>query len=219
MAELARQKELTGGQERDRLHRKTRNGAWISAVPHRLNSTEFSWEELRDNICLRYGLMPQDIPATCDGCGKRFSINHSLSCPKGGIVMARHNDSANEWGALGSRALVPSAITYKPKINSRTVKGERTGARERQEGGIVNGGADIVGEAQGGGGSGPTVNRAAVLARSLGQVAVPAESRADVSAHRFWKWGTTAVFDIRIANLDTVSYLHMTPEKSLYKGG
>ena len=42
LGELTRQKELTGGQERNRLHRAKRNGAWLSAVPHRLNSTELS---------------------------------------------------------------------------------------------------------------------------------------------------------------------------------
>ena len=50
-----------------------------------------------------------------------------------------------------------------------------------------------------------------------GQVLVPAESRADVSAHVFWKRGTTAMFDIRIVNLDAGSYLCITPEKYLAK--
>ena len=76
------------------------------------------------------------------------SIEHTLSCPK-------------EWGNLGARALAPSAITYEPKINSRTVQGERTGARLRQEGGTSNGGADTVGKSQGG--RGQTVNGAVRL--------------------------------------------------------
>ena len=84
-----------------------RNDAWLSAVPHRLNGTELSREEFRDNIRLRYGLMPQDIPATCDGCGKKFSIEHALSCPKGGLVLVRHDDAAKEWGSLGAQFLVP----------------------------------------------------------------------------------------------------------------
>ena len=110
--------------------------------------------------------MPQDIPATCDGCGKKFSIEHALSCPKGGLVISRHNDAAKEWGALGARALVPSAITYKPKINSSTVQGERTGARARQERVKADGVTDrLVGQP--------------------GQVVVPADSREDVSAHGF----------------------------------
>ena len=116
----------------------------------------------------------------------------------GGLVFARHDDAAKEWSALGSRALVPSAITYKPKINSRTVQGERTGAGARQERGEADDGTDII-------------------VGQPGQVLVPAESRADVSAHGFWKRGTTAMVDIRIVNLDAGSYLRMTPEKALAK--
>ena len=124
--------------------------------------------------------MPQDIPATCDGCGKKFSIEHALSCPKGGLVLARHDAAAKEWGALGSRALVPSTITYEHKINSRTVQRDSTGAGTRQEGGEADDGTDTVGR---------TVNGSARLVGKPGQVVVPAELRADVSAHGFWKRG------------------------------
>ena len=84
---------------------------------------------------------------TFDGCGKRFSIEHSLSFSKGGLVMAWHDDDVKEWGALRSRALVPSAITYELKINSRTVQEERTGAGARQDSRTADGGADTVREA------------------------------------------------------------------------
>ena len=134
MSELYHQQEEACRQEKNCLHRATRNGAWLSDVTHLLNGTEFSWKEFQDNLCLRYGLMPQDIHATCNGCGKKFLIEHALSCPKGGLVIARHDVDAKEWGALGSRALVPSAISYEPKINSRTVQGERTGDGAWQEG-------------------------------------------------------------------------------------
>ena len=78
LRDMARRKELAGGQERNRRHRATRNGAWISAVPHHLNGTELPWEEFQDNICLRYEQMPQDIPVTCNGCGKKFLIGYAL---------------------------------------------------------------------------------------------------------------------------------------------
>ena len=121
LAKIFKRQEQAGGQEKNRLHRAMRNGAWLSNVPHGLNGTELSLEEFRDILRLRYGLMSQDIPATCDGCGNNFLIEHALSCPKGGLFLARHADAAKEWGALGARSLVPSAITYEPKINSRTV--------------------------------------------------------------------------------------------------
>ena len=88
------------------------------------------------------------------------------------------------------------------------MQGERTGAGAHQEGGEADGGTETVGR---------TVNGAARLAGKPGQVVVPAESRTDVSAHGFWKRGNTATFDIRIVNLDTGSYLRMTPEKALAK--
>ena len=160
-------------------------------------------------------MMPQDIPATCNGCDKKFSIEHALPYPKGGLFLARNNDAANEWGDLGDRSLVPSDITYEPKINSRTVQGERTGAGVRHNGGASDGGADTEGEAQGG--RERTVNAAARLSRSTGKVEVTAESRSDISAHCFWKRGTTTMFNIRIVNLDAGSYLCMTTEKDLSK--
>ena len=77
-------------------------------------------------------------------------IEHDLSCPKGGLVLARYDDAAKEWVALGAWDPVPSAITCKPKINSRAVQGERTGAGAWQEGREVYGGTETVGESQGG---------------------------------------------------------------------
>ena len=87
---------------------------------------ELSLEELRGNICLRCGKVTQDIPTTNNGCGNKFMIENAISCPKGGLVMAPHDEVAEEWVALGDRSLIPSAIFYKPKINSRTVQGGRT---------------------------------------------------------------------------------------------
>ena len=48
-------------------------GYGLALYPTALTA-ELSQEEFQDNIRLIYGLMPQDISATCDGCGKRFLI-------------------------------------------------------------------------------------------------------------------------------------------------
>ena len=94
--------------------------------------------------------MPQDIPATCDGCGKKLSIERALSCQKGCLVLARHDKAEKEWIALGVQALFPNAINYEAKINITTVQRKRTRAGVRQEGGEADGSRETVGEAQGG---------------------------------------------------------------------
>ena len=45
LAELARRKEISGGQESNHLHRSTSNGAWLSDVPHRFDGSELSPED------------------------------------------------------------------------------------------------------------------------------------------------------------------------------
>ena len=62
MVDLDRKNELEGRQERKCLYRSTKNGEWLSAIPHHLNGTEMFREELRDKLCIRYVLMAQDIP-------------------------------------------------------------------------------------------------------------------------------------------------------------
>ena len=44
---------------------------------------------------------------------------------------------------------------------------------------------------------------------------MPDESWADVSVYGFYKWGTTALFDMHIFNLDAGSYLRQTSTKAL----
>ena len=68
--------------------------ACLKAIPHRLNGIGLSREKFQYNLLLQYGIVPLNLPADCDGCGKNFSVPHSLSCPKGGLVMAQHNDAA-----------------------------------------------------------------------------------------------------------------------------
>ena len=45
----------------------------------------------QDALALRYGWLPLRTPAHC-ACGSSFSIDHALSCPKGGLHSIRHNE-------------------------------------------------------------------------------------------------------------------------------
>ena len=67
-------------------------GAWLTLTPSRFDGTQLTAEEFRDNVALRYGLRPKDLPDCCDGCGEHLSIEHGLSCKKGGLVCIRHDN-------------------------------------------------------------------------------------------------------------------------------
>ena len=44
-----------------------------------------------DSLALRYGWSLSNTPLTC-ACGTSFSVNHALSCSKGGFPLIRHNE-------------------------------------------------------------------------------------------------------------------------------
>ncbi|KAL3806424.1 hypothetical protein ACHAXA_007766, partial [Cyclostephanos tholiformis] len=91
-------------------------GAWLSVFPNRLNGTDLSADEWRDNVRLRYNHSPLDMPAACDGCGAKMTVEHALSCKVGGLVHIRHDDVADEWRHLCGTALSPSRVEREPPI-------------------------------------------------------------------------------------------------------
>ena len=45
----------------------------------------------RDALALRYGWQPLNLPSNCV-CGSTFTVDHALSCAKGGFPTLRHNE-------------------------------------------------------------------------------------------------------------------------------
>ena len=68
--------------------------SWLTALPLTEHSFSLHKGAFRDALALRYGWFPLQTPAHCD-CGANFSIDHSLSCPKGGFPSIRHNEIRN----------------------------------------------------------------------------------------------------------------------------
>jgi hypothetical protein len=101
-----------------RLHRAKETGTWLTAMPSHLNGTVLSADEFRDSLRLRFGLVPLNLPNSCDGCGSKFTVGHAMSCKKGGLVLLRHNDVAAEWHHLCAKALTPSAVSDEPLIHT-----------------------------------------------------------------------------------------------------
>ena len=36
--------------------------------------------------------MPPGLPSQCDGYGESFTLQHGLGCPKGDLIIRRHNE-------------------------------------------------------------------------------------------------------------------------------
>jgi hypothetical protein len=112
-------KSSAGAVDARRMQRATETGAWLTAMPNTLNGTDLSADEFKDNLRLRLGLCPTSLPRRCEGCNERFTVEHAMSCAKGGLVLLRHNDIAAEWGSLCAQALTHSAVSAEPLIHSR----------------------------------------------------------------------------------------------------
>ena len=59
---------------------------WLSVLPLEEYKGAF-----RDALALRYGWSPANAPLNC-ACDTHFSVEHVLSCPKGGYPSIRHNE-------------------------------------------------------------------------------------------------------------------------------
>lgn len=73
--------------------------SWLTSLPLEEFSFTLHKGAFRDALALRYGWLPSNIPTNC-ACGNQFSIEHALSCPKGGFPSIRHNeirDTVGHW--------------------------------------------------------------------------------------------------------------------------
>ena len=65
--------------------------SWLTALPLEEFGLTLHKGAFRDAISLRYGWQPLHTPSTCP-CGTNFTVEHALSCPKGGFPTLRHNE-------------------------------------------------------------------------------------------------------------------------------
>ena len=69
-----------------KLERATVTGAWLTVVPDLLNRTTLTAEEFRDNLRIRFGMLPLDLQQTCSGRGEKLALDHVLQCNSGILV-------------------------------------------------------------------------------------------------------------------------------------
>ena len=115
-------------------------GLWLLVIPDCLNGNSLSTEEFRDNLRLRYNLLPLDMPQLCDGCGAPMTVEHALCCKVGGLVHIRQDDVADEWRHLCGCALSFGRVESEPQIYSSVSRQQRfnassdTPSREEDQG-------------------------------------------------------------------------------------
>ena len=64
---------------------------WFTTLPIREFGFNLHKGAFLDALALRYNWQPSRTPTTC-ACGRNFSVDHALSCPKGGFPSIRHNE-------------------------------------------------------------------------------------------------------------------------------
>ncbi|KAL7474631.1 hypothetical protein ACHAW6_000596 [Cyclotella cf. meneghiniana] len=179
------------------MKQATAAGTWLSTIPDRFSGTELTKDEWLDNVAIRYGRRPADLPDHCDGCGSGLTLEHGLSCKRGGLVGIRHNDVRDEWAHLCSIALTDSRVVIKPTIfygNGSRAGGNNANPTTPR---TVNNAT-------------PTTPRTANHTNSLGD-----EAHSYVLAHGFWNQGRGTVFDVRICDTNSRSYGNTSPSKIL----
>ena len=64
---------------------------WLTVLPLQEHNFTLHKTAFHDAVALRYGWDPVRLPQYC-ACGKKFSVEHAFTCPKGGFPSIRHNE-------------------------------------------------------------------------------------------------------------------------------
>ena len=85
-------KEMSSDQSQANLDLLAEKGAssWLNVLPLQEFDFVLNKQEFIDSIRLRYNHPLNNVPKTC-ACSKQNSIDHALTCKKGGYVSLRHN--------------------------------------------------------------------------------------------------------------------------------
>ena len=76
------------------LNQEPNASSWLTALPFAEEGYYLEKQCFRDLLRIRYGWNLSRLPSSCE-CGASFSIEHALSCKKGGFISMRHNQIRN----------------------------------------------------------------------------------------------------------------------------
>jgi hypothetical protein len=166
-------------------------GLWLSVIPDRLNGNSLSAKEFRDNLWLRYNLLPLDMQQLCNGCGAPMTVEHALCCKVGGLVHIRHENVADEWHHLCGCALTFGRVERKSQFYSCVSHQQRLDALSNAP------------------------SREEDTPTTLTDQTHPTGKHDDADAHGFCQHGHTAIFDVHITDTQSCSYWNKDYQKVL----
>ena len=105
------------------------SSSWLTTLPIEEFGFVLHKGAFHDAVALRYGWTPSRLPSSC-ACGSRMTVEHALSCPKGGFPSLRHNDIRDITANLLTE--VCSDVRVEPELQplSGEVLEHRTAIRE-----------------------------------------------------------------------------------------
>ena len=87
--------------------------SWLNALPLQEHGFALHKSAFLDVLALCYGWSPLRAPSLC-ACGVPFSVDHLLSCPKGGLPSLQHNDIRDLTASLLTK--VCSQVIVEPEL-------------------------------------------------------------------------------------------------------
>ena len=94
--------------------------AWLTALPLKQHNFWLHKGDFRDALCLRYNWPMKFMSSLCI-CGQQQTVEHALSCPRGGYPTLHHNDVRDITASYMSEVL--SNVTTEPHL--QPLSGER----------------------------------------------------------------------------------------------
>jgi hypothetical protein len=149
---------------------------------------ELSAQEFCDAILMTYGDKSSDLPASCDGCNARFTLQHVLGCKKGGLVIICHNKIQDELVYMAGRVIMtPSAIGNEPLLCPACVT------------------ASVK----------TPPSMCTPLPPSSENEATGKDDHGDLLLRGFQAQGTSCIVDVRVTDMDAKSYIKQALAKVL----
>ena len=114
--------------------------SWLTVLPLMDMGFCFHKSAFRDALALRYGWPPLLTPSHC-ACGTHFSVDHALSCPKGGFPSIRHNEIRDLTANLLSEVCSDDSI--EPDLQPLTGEGFALSTTNTQDNGFWGDGLNV----------------------------------------------------------------------------